>query len=88
MDAGRLRRFPNRFRQRLHPPGDEMREERIQAALANRDQRERIEAPLGGEEYAEDMVMAMDLSQAEIREPSLGHFLKNLKGLFNQWRVR
>jgi hypothetical protein len=47
-----------------------------------------IEAPLGGEEYAEDMVMAMDLSQAEIREPSLGHFLKNLKGLFNQWRVR
>jgi hypothetical protein len=47
-----------------------------------------IEAPLGGEEYAEDVVMAMDLAQAEIREPSLGLFLKNLKGLFNRWRVR
>lgn len=46
-----------------------------------------IEATLGGEEFAEDVVMAMDLAQAEIREPSLGHFLKSLKGLFNKWRA-
>jgi hypothetical protein len=45
-----------------------------------------IEAPLGGEEYAEDVVRAMDLAQVETREPSLGLFLRNLRALFNRWR--
>lgn len=31
-----------------------------------------IEAPLGGEEFAEDVVMAMDLGQVETREPLSG----------------
>lgn len=44
-----------------------------------------IEAPLGGEEYAEEIVMAMDLGQMETREPSFGLFLKSLKALFNRW---
>jgi len=44
-----------------------------------------IEAPLGGEEYAEEVVMAMDLGHVETREPSLGLFLKSLKALFNRW---
>jgi hypothetical protein len=46
-----------------------------------------IEAPLGGEEFASDIVAAMNLSQVEIREPSLGLFLKNLKAQFNRWRA-
>ncbi len=45
-----------------------------------------IEPPLGGEEYAEDIVQAMDLAQMETREPSLGLFLKTLKALFNGWK--
>jgi hypothetical protein len=45
-----------------------------------------IEPILGGEEYAEDIVNAMDLGHAEVSEPSLGRFLKNLKAQFNQWR--
>lgn len=45
-----------------------------------------IEPILGGEEFAEDIVKAMNLGKAEIREPSLGLFLKSLKALFNQWR--
>lgn len=45
-----------------------------------------IEAPLGGEEYAEEVVMAMDLGQVETREPSFGLFLKSLKALFNRWK--
>lgn len=45
-----------------------------------------IEAPLGGEEYAEEIVMAMNLPQVERREPSFGLFLKRLKALFNRWR--
>ena len=47
-----------------------------------------IEAPLGGEEYAEDIVKAMNLGQAEVHEPSLGLFLKSLKAQFNAWRTR
>jgi len=47
-----------------------------------------IEAPLGGEEFAEDIVMEMNLSQAEAREPSLGIFLRGLKAQFNTWRAR
>ena len=45
-----------------------------------------IEPILGGEEYAEEIVNAMNLGKAEIREPSLGLFLKSLKAQFNQWR--
>jgi len=45
-----------------------------------------IEPILGGEEFAEDIVNAMNLGKAEIREPSLGLFLKSLKALFNQFR--
>jgi hypothetical protein len=45
-----------------------------------------IEAPLGGEEFAEDIVGVMDLAQVEAREPSLGLFLKSLRALFNRWR--
>ncbi len=45
-----------------------------------------IEPILGGEEYAEDIVMAMNLGYAEVCEPSLGRFLRTLKARFNQWR--
>ena len=47
-----------------------------------------IEAPLGGEEFAEDIVMAMNLGQVETREPSFGLFLRNLRALFNTWSHR
>ena len=43
-----------------------------------------IEAPLGGEEFAEDIVMAMNLAQVEAREPSLGRFLQSLKAQFKR----
>ncbi len=45
-----------------------------------------IDPPRGGEEYAADIVAAMDLGYVEIHETSLGLFLKVLKGLFNGWR--
>lgn len=44
-----------------------------------------IDPPLGGEEYAEDIVRAMDFSSVEVREPSLGLFLKALRARFNRW---
>ena len=45
-----------------------------------------IEPILGGEEYAEDIVNAMNLGHVEVSEPSLGRFLRALKAQFNQWR--
>jgi len=47
-----------------------------------------IEAPLGGEEFAEDIVKAMDFGHAETREDSLERFLQALKGLFKRWGKR
>lgn len=47
-----------------------------------------VEPILGGQEYAEDIVNAMDLGHAETREPSLRLFLRSLRALFNQWRNR
>jgi len=46
-----------------------------------------IEAPLGGEEFAEDIVNEMNLGRVEGQEPSLGHFLRILKAQFNTWRA-
>jgi hypothetical protein len=46
-----------------------------------------IEAPLGGEEFAEDIVSVMNLAQVQTREPSLGLLLRDLRGLFNRWRA-
>lgn len=42
-----------------------------------------IEAPLGGQEYVDDVVSLMNLGQTA--EHSLGDFLAQLKALFNGW---
>jgi hypothetical protein len=44
-----------------------------------------IEAPLGGQEYVDDIVTEMNLGRAETSEPSLGDFLTQLKAFFNTW---
>ncbi len=46
-----------------------------------------IEPPLGGLEYAEDIVNQMDLVRVETEEPSLRLFLKELKAKFNSWKA-
>jgi hypothetical protein len=45
-----------------------------------------VDAPLGGQEYAEDIVTMMDLGHVETAEQSFGSFLQDLKGRFNRWR--
>jgi hypothetical protein len=40
---------------------------------------------IGGIEYAEDLVQAMNLSRAESSDASFGHFLKDLRVQFAQW---
>jgi hypothetical protein len=44
-----------------------------------------IEPSLGGEEYAEEMVNAMDLAFIEQHEQTFGLLLKSLKGFYNAW---
>ena len=44
-----------------------------------------VDAPLGGEEFADDLVSVMDLNRAE-QENSLGLVIRQMKARFNQWR--
>lgn len=44
-----------------------------------------IVPPLGGIEYAEDIVNAMDLEQMEQANASFGRFLKDLRNVFKRW---
>lgn len=45
-----------------------------------------IDPPLGGEEYAEEIVNAMNLAYVESAESSLGLFLTEVKALFRRWK--
>jgi hypothetical protein len=46
-----------------------------------------IRSLLGGREYAEDIVSAMDLPRAGQTEPSLGRLLGDLRAFFLRWRT-
>lgn len=56
--------------------------------LAREVQRAGLKPILGGLEYAEDIVHAMDLAKVEQSEASFEKLLKELKGKFNQWKQR
>ena len=44
-----------------------------------------ITPPLGGLEYTEDLVNAMDLEHTEQIDPSFGKFFKELRSNMKQW---
>ncbi|HBY60290.1 MAG TPA: hypothetical protein DEH78_10735 [Solibacterales bacterium] len=44
-------------------------------------------AQLGGQEWAEDVAGAMDLTRAEIAEASFGLFTKAIRGRFAAWKT-
>ena len=41
---------------------------------------------LGGAEFAEEIITAADLFRAGKNEPSLKHFVDELRGLMRTWR--
>ena len=45
-----------------------------------------VNPPLGGIEYTEDLVYAMNLDYLEKSEDSLGRLLKALREIFNEWK--
>lgn len=47
-----------------------------------------ISPALGGIEYAEEIVDAMDLERSARSDPSLGHFLSELRPIVRGWRAR
>ena len=47
-----------------------------------------ISPALGGIEYAEDIVNAMDLDRSARSDPSLGHFLSELRPIVRSWKGR
>jgi hypothetical protein len=80
--------FQNVFGRGCTLPAMKCAKDEYKKLLRNQIRESGIEAPLGGEEFAEDIVMAMDLGQVETGEASFGLFLKNLKALFNTWSRR
>lgn len=44
-----------------------------------------VRPPLGGMEYAEDIVMAMDFERMEKNDSSLGYFLRSMRSKFKEW---
>jgi hypothetical protein len=79
--------FHNGFGRGCTLPANKCAKDEYKKLLRSEIRESGIEPPLGGEEYAEDIVMEMNLDQVEGREPSLGRFLKILKGQFNAWKT-
>ena len=67
-------------------PDQKCERDRYKRALREAVRQTGIFPALGGIEYAEDIINAMDLERAGLTEPSLGHFLTDLRPLLRSWR--
>ena len=77
--------FQTVFQRGCTLPAIKCEKDEYKRLLRNEIRESGVDAPLGGQEFAEDIVKAMNLARVELQESSLGHFLKTLKGLFNTW---
>ncbi|MBS1827139.1 MAG: hypothetical protein JST93_17610 [Acidobacteria bacterium] len=64
-------------------PAIKCKKDEYKRLLRNEIRASGIDAPLGGEEFAGDIVTAMSLNQ--IQEPTLKLFVKQLRALFRSW---
>lgn len=69
-------------------PDQKCERDRYKRLLREAVRRAGISPSLGGIEYAEDIVNAMDLDRAGRDDPSLGHFLAELRLVLRGWRAR
>ncbi|MBL8219231.1 MAG: hypothetical protein JNL62_08370 [Bryobacterales bacterium] len=65
-------------------PAIKCQKDEYKRLLRDEIRRSGVDAPLGGEEFASDIVQAMDLGQ--IDEPSLALFIKQLRALCLSWK--
>jgi hypothetical protein len=77
--------FKTIFGKGCNAPDQKCERDRYKKLLSEAIQATGIVPPLGGMEYAEDIVKAMDLEQMEQANASLGKFLKELRNVFKQW---
>lgn len=77
--------FKEVFGKGCDAPDKKCERERYKRLLSEAIQATGIVPPLGGIEYAEDIVNAMDLEQMEQANASFGKFLKELRNVFKQW---
>jgi hypothetical protein len=68
-----------------HAPDQKCDRDRYKDLLRQAMKNAGIIPPLGGLEYTEDLVNAMDLEHVEQADPSLGRFLKELRNKMKQW---
>ena len=60
--------------------------DRYKKALLDEMQDARVSPPLGGIEYAHDIVAAMDLKAVEHADPSIKQLIRDLRSKFNKWK--
>ena len=77
--------FKTVFGKGCNAPDQKCERDRYKRLLSEAIQTTGIVPLLGGMEYAEDIVKAMDLEQMEQANASLGRFLKDLRDAFKQW---
>ena len=66
-------------------PDQKCSRDRFKQLLLNAMRNAGVIPPLGGVEYTEDIVNAMDLQRMERANASFGKFLKDLQGKFKEW---
>ena len=77
--------FKSIFGRGCKAPDQKCERDRYKRLLSEAVQATGVVPPLGGIEYAEDIVTAMDLGKMENANASLGRFLKDLRNIFRQW---
>ena len=60
--------------------------DRYKQMLLNEMQDAGVSPPLGGIEYADDIVAVMDLKVVEHSDPSIGKLLRDLRSKFKEWK--
>jgi len=79
--------FKSVFGKRCNAPDQKSERDRYKRILFNAIQDAGITPILGGFEYADDIVMEMDLQRAGKTDASFGKFLKDLHDKFNEWAL-
>ena len=83
LDAAAFKAVLNRG---CSPPDQKCEKGRYKSLLRDAVRAAGVTPPLGGIEYAEDIVREMDLDSAARTDQSFGNVLGELRAKFNEWR--
>ena len=69
-------------------PDSKCDRDRYKQLLADAVRTAGVDPPLGGVEYAEEIIRAMDLDRASGNDVSFAHLLRDLRSAFHRWEVK